>query len=86
MGAYIYGVLVFMGANNGCNILVAYNCVEKINCSIPYSRKLSQFRDFVTICEVFSAKFGWMASFGGASKQSVKVFSAKTLFFTSFFL
>ena len=33
--------------------------------------------------KVFSVTFGGMVSFGGTSKQSVKIFSAKILFFAN---
>ena len=49
---------------------------------ILYSRKLSRGKTFVNFevlwlfAKVFSVQFGGMASFGGTSEQSVKIFSA----------
>ena len=53
------------------------------------SRKLLREKTFVNFevlllfMEVFSANFGGVASIGSTSKQAVKVFSAKILFFTN---
>lgn len=43
------GCLYSWGANNGCNIMVAYSCVEKKNCDIPYSEKLSRQKTFTIL-------------------------------------
>ena len=47
-------------------------------------RNFCEFHSFVAICESFSAKFWGLAVFRrGKSKQSVKVFSVKIVFFTN---
>ena len=54
---------------------------------IPCSGKLSREKTYANFevlwlfVIVFGTKFGGVASFGGTSKQSVKVFSAKNLLF-----
>ena len=46
----------------------------------------SEFRGFVAICEIFSAKLEGVASFGSdTSKQSANVFSTKIFQFTKVF-
>ena len=62
---------------------------------VPYSEKLLRDKTFVNFevlwlfTKVFSAKFGGVASFGGSSEQSAKVFSTNFFLFslihTSFF-
>lgn len=56
---------------------------------VTYSRKPSREKPFAKFealwlfLKVFFATFGGMASFGGTSKQSVKVFSVKIIFSTN---
>ena len=60
-----------------------------INVATPYSRKLSREKTFANFtvlwlsAKVFSVKLGGVVSFGTASEQSAKVFSAKIVFFTN---
>ena len=44
-------------------------------------RKLCEFRVFVTIREVFSVKFGGVASFGAAKASNLQKFSPQKLYF-----
>ena len=78
-------VLLYAQLNNSCRPF------KKTNEQILYSGKLLREKTFVNFTsfvairvKVFFTKFEGVASFGGTSEQSIKIFSGKKFFFYQF--
>ena len=77
-------VLLYAQLNNSCRPF------KKTNEQILYSGKLLREKTFVNFTsfvairvKVFFTKFEGVASFGGTSEQSIKIFSGKNFFSTN---